>query len=282
MSESALSTFANGVSTYLINSIFPALVRGLTEKGINITTDELIEMTKVPVVKSTISVPPMTFNGNTTRTSSLIPNARAKHSGVTCSYVFQRGINEGQMCPKTAAAGLSYCTAHNPQKQPKPKPAAVVPGIAPGAIPVPQLNTIPITPSLDVTEYDSSRGLYREYNHGFIVSQENGNVPTVLGIVPTLGAQIRQLTEQERVVAEGLGLKFRTEQSEEIKTRVNEQEEETQEQVAEVPQFSTLKPAVSQSVPSFTIPSIPSLKQMPTSQQFSGIPSIRPIPTLSG
>lgn len=272
MSETAFATFSNGISVYLTTSIFPSLIRGLAEKGVCVTADELLEMTKIPPPKSSISIPPIGFGGSSVHPMTMPRGAKQQSVGPTCLHVLQRGVSAGNVCGKKTIAGSSYCGSHNPNKVVK---APTVPGIAPTVTPTqlnvaaqPQLN-VAVQPQLNATVYDGDRGLYHELNHGFILRKDGQDIVVVggysdEGIVP--------LTAQQRQIADSLGVEIEcceVVEQEEVPT-ISSLQISSQEPAA--PTIPFLKPVTTQS--SSGIPTIPSLKMM-------GIPSTRSIPPLS-
>jgi hypothetical protein len=289
-SESAFTTFSNGVSVYLTNSIFPAIIKGLAERGVSLTTDDLLEMTKIPTQKPSISIPSMNFGVPSMHTATTIPRSQEKQSGATCLYQFKRGANSGHSCTKKAVAGSQYCatSGHNPNapKVLKAAAAPTVPGIAPGVAPSPQLNIVTPAPvGLDVTLYDVEHGapqgvepgLYCHVMHKFIIR----NTPEGLVAIGVHSSQgIIPLSAEQTTIAQNLGLQVScTETAQDDDDEDDDVMSTSQPQSTSLPGIQTLK--TMPGVPN--IPMIPQLSKMGLQKpnQFSGIPSISSIPMLS-
>src|SRR5436189_5567800 len=104
--ESAAITFQNGIASLLNCYIFPAIVQGLSSRGVNISAEELSAMTNTPVTKQSMSSlapinsTPVSFGGPVpamtqgTNSNGKITHLLAPIPGKTCAYQFKRGQNK--------------------------------------------------------------------------------------------------------------------------------------------------------------------------------------------
>ncbi len=232
MSESTLTVFSNGVASYLSSCVFPAIVQGFAQKGVNTSVEELMMMTSTPAVRTSPSVPSMAFGGGgavPSMAASISPSSNSRKTAVTdqpvpgrtCMYKFKRGDNKDKYCGKpTAAPGQDYCSAclKNRKNLGKDVAARAAPGTAPamGAIPgmggMPPNYGVPAAAqpeqngALSVTIFDEARGLYKENNYGFIVKEHVPGTIMVIGKHDEVTNIIGQLTPQDQALAKSMGL----------------------------------------------------------------------------
>lgn len=237
------SAFSTGISNYLSNFIFPSIILGLNDRGVILTVDDLMTIIRAPTSSNNNivlpnqnnEIPTIAFGGAVPPTNNRkAPNTAKEGLGIAtnptalvnptpgkCSYQFKRGDYKNLYCGKPVAPGSIYCTncIKNRKGLNTDLPA---PGVAPNAtinnknetsqapnIPgynVPEAETP--TALLNVVEYDSERGLYKEPTHNFIVHQGDNGVIAVIGKLfeTETEKKIIPLTESEKTTAHNIGL----------------------------------------------------------------------------
>lgn len=277
MSDTYLNTFAEGVASYLTTSIFPAIVQGLSTRGVNITTDELLAMVNIPAQRA-YSAPPMAFNGAVPPMAPTIPpsTSNRKNDVVSnptvgrCRYQYKRGSNKDMYCGKVTSSSESlYCSSCLKTRKgiTNGMAAGAIPGIAPGTKTVPGMAGMPpgysVSPpvsnntnqsgQLSVVIYNESMGLYRDVHNNFIVSQLSEGRIVVLGRVTDPDnpeSKIEPLSAQEQIIAQNLGLILH-----------NAPSQTTSATPQAVPTIPTAAPAIPSAMPPAiptAVPTIPS------------------------
>ena len=140
--SSNLESFQNQVQTFVSNLVIAPLVSWLqTEKKINVTSEELMDVLRIPrIQKPLIVVPPnpsqppipLANLGGAVNSEPSKKVARPKsktsqptldsYSGPTCKYVFKRGENKGQSCGKPVVGASEFCEQCNVKKTSTAKP----------------------------------------------------------------------------------------------------------------------------------------------------------------
>lgn len=226
MATTQLDSFTQRCSSFLRDEIFPTIVEYLPRRHnphVPLTVDELVNVLALParqlpppaavggVIPPPVgAAPAMTQSVATARKagSNALDNITP---GVQCAYKFARGENKNKFCGKPTVAGGKYCGAciknrvavkneveGNGGVAPTVGAVPGVPGVPPPAAAAAAQDT-----SLNVVEYDVSRGLYREPNNNFIIMEVNG-VVTAIGKLMTETNQIVELNAQERTIAQGM------------------------------------------------------------------------------
>lgn len=233
MAETNLNAFTNSCAGYVHTYILGPIVQHLTGKGYQVTLEELAGVLQLPANRAPVmpapAVPTMAFGGAVPPMAAAVAPTNSRKNtatatpvvGRTCMYQFKRGENKGKYCGKATSPGVEFCNAClKARKGLTAGGAGTVPGIAPGtgAIPgmagVPPGYANPTVPAaapaqggqLSVVPYDEAKGLFREPNHGFIVYQVSPGVIAVLGRLIEAENRIVNLTDQEKITAQNIGL----------------------------------------------------------------------------
>jgi len=300
MADTNLDLFVSGVATYLTTAIFPSIVQGLSERGVQIKVEDLLLMTQTPDTRSstnhvstTPGVPTMAFGGAVpTMAAAIAPTTNRKRNTAApapagaggCSYEYKRGENRGNRCGKAVSPGHQYCNSCLKTRKNLLKDMAgagkSVPGAAPAVGSFPGMGNIPgYEPpnqdntsqqgkgSMNVIAYDESRGLYLEPTHNFIVREITPGVIAVLGRLTEPGNKIVPLTSQEESTARSIGLVI-GEDSNNVSTTISV--------TASVPAVPGVYSASGVSDTHPGLPQIPSL-----GRQVPAVPGIPQIPMMS-
>lgn len=238
-----MNAFVNSCAGYVHTYVLGPIVQHLVNKGVQVSVEELAGVLQLPATRGFTPAPPnpatvpaMAFGGGIPITGAVPPMAAAvaptnsrKTSatnapvrGRTCMYQFKRGEHKGEYCGKPVAPGSEFCgpcmkTRKNLAKEvaggapPGTAPGmGAIPGMAgfpPGyAPPVPATAAAPAGGQLSVNEYDTSRGLFIEPAHNFIVTQVRPGVVVVVGHLSEAENKIVPLTSQQQAIALSIGL----------------------------------------------------------------------------
>ena len=217
--SNSLEIFSKGVASYLVHQILPEIVKGLAEKEVHVTVEELLEMTKVPAEKNDTLPPPailpslkkggklpgMTASV-TARSASGSDEAPLKP---TCQYKFVRASNgSSPYCGKTVANGSEYCSAHKNRgpKSASLEKAKISPGVAKDVISslIDEQKVEDTAPlEMKVSNFCSKRGLVKMPQLGWIIrTSDNG----VIGKLDDSTKEIVPLTPAEKEKALNMGL----------------------------------------------------------------------------
>lgn len=326
MADTGLNVFVNGVASYLSSVIFPSIVQGLLAKGVNVTVEELMAMTNTPAIKTSTTphmpapavpsvafggaVPPITSSVAPTNNRKPAPTSAAPVAGRTCSYQYKRGVNKDQFCGKGVAPGSQFCNSClRSRKNIGGGAGSGVPGVAPGVGAIPGMAGLPsgynassaatnppspsATGSFSVVAYDESRNLYKDPQNGFIVTQVREGVIAVIGYLLEAENRIVPLTEQQKLVAQNLGLQLAdTKQSSNQSAVTIPQIPAAAPSIPQIPTAAPSIPQIPTAVPSTVAPQVPAAipslpQQIPTVNkdalpQIPTVTSFPSVPPLSG
>jgi len=208
---------------YVTAAILEPIAQHMTSKGIPTTSPELASLLQLPRANVASH---MAFGG---AVPSMVPSAASSSSrkntvvtapvqGQTCGYQYKRGGNKGQFCGKATAPGEEFCSSCIKSRKNLSKDLAAgaaaptaggsksggIPGMA--GIPSGAPTAPSDSGSLNVVPYDVTRNLYKEPNHGFIVSPLPDGRIAVLGRLSETENKVVSLTPDEQQVAVSIGL----------------------------------------------------------------------------
>lgn len=300
MTESNITTFINGCSDLLTNTIIDPIVQYLQSKDIQVSVEELkqvlnlpttVRSTYIPAPTSHVSTMPMAFGGAVVppMAASVAPTNLKKNTttnpqsstGQSCVYQLKRGAQRGAYCGKQVVAGSEYCTSH--LKRPSLVKEGMIrngalPGVAPSMGSIPGMSGVPsgYTPpsqsnqstssSLTVVPYDESRGLFKEPVHSFIVCRTDDGRVICIGKLIEDDNQIVPLNETEKITALNLNLVVNDQKI--TQNNTSNTQTESSNDLSPITQSSQVVPS---------IPVIPSSQVAPSSQ---GVPSIPVTPSI--
>lgn len=271
MTESNLNTLVQVWSDQLVTYVLMPIIEFLTEKGYNVTVDELINVLNLPVSKTVQSInTAMPFGGPVPNMAPSVTGSRKQNAATTqpqpgrsCIYKYKRGDNKGKYCGKPTNAGADHCNACLKTRKNLTKESTTTPGAAPGAGEIPTTPGLPqgYTPpntasesngSLTVIPFDESRDLYLEPHHNFIIHSGAQGIISVIGklIKSDKSSEIVELTAQDKDYAQTIGLKLADDN-----TPSNPSVPSTSSMPANIPVI----PFTSSTPPVSAIPAIPNL-----------------------
>lgn len=300
MAETNMGVFTTGCAGFVHSCILAPLVQHLNAKGYAVTQEELAAVLQLPVARSPSpavlpgpAVPSMNFGGavpaaaastSTGRKSSVGATATPV-AGRTCMYQFKRGEHKGKFCPKATAPGVDFCNSClKTRKNLGKETGGAVPGAAPGmgmpgmaGVPNGYATPVPAVPSsssgsgqpgqLSVVEFDATRGLFKDPNHGFIVYQLSSGPIAVIGKHSESDGRVVPLTDAERITAEAIGLVI-----------ANTNETEMSEPDLPAPTSQVI--STPQAIPSGSFQGLPQVPPLATPSVDLGIPQIPGIPQM--
>ena len=223
MAQSTQGAFERGVSEYLRQLVFPAIVQGAQGKGIALTVEDLVGWLALPAPQNSLptGAPNMPaipgFLAGTGATSSGATPAGGRRRKPTepvdpanqCKYFFTRGGKKGQQCEgaiqefgyckdclkkKTVKDAIAKDTGSAAQMQPPNLPNTVTP----------PNSAQPVKKEFSVEEIEGEPGVYRDVNYGFIVRQLPDT--TIIAIAREIDGARKALTVDDHGLARELGL----------------------------------------------------------------------------
>lgn len=240
MATTSAQAFNDGVSSFLNNYIFPAIVAGMATKGVAVTVAELGTMTQTPARTPTPTaglMPPPIFGvaGVATGVAPKKPRAPAKAKsqnlptfvqGKTCGYKSDRknATNYGLYCANPTTDGNTYCDAcmtgragvkkkieslgakHVIQDAAVATNPTATPGIAPGGYQPPVQQTPAAQGQLSVIKFNEQLGLLREPVHNFIVKDAGSGQVVCVGFFNETLNKVVPLTPEQETTAKSMGL----------------------------------------------------------------------------
>jgi len=280
----------------IINDVLTPILELVNSRPGPYTMDQLVEKLHMPSTKGrciTPAIPSMAFGAGVVPSvvSSIAPTNSRKttvtanpQQGRTCNYQLKRGAHKGQYCGKNVAPGNEYCASclKRPALNKELASKGMTPGVAPGVIP--GMAGIPTGYSssqsdngdqgskLTVVPFDQERGLFKDIERGFIVYQSESDI-IVIGKHDENTDTILQLTDQEKIVAQQVGLMLPSEQSEDSEGEFLQQSVPSPESSSSIPQANIANNETYQSV----VPNVPRVNGvLPSIPQLgSSIPNIQ-------
>lgn len=236
MSTTSKNVFSTVITDFYVNTVCSQLVAWLkTNKGVEVTPEELCQAFDVPYVPKTImsGLPqaantPVQMPGYMHGTGAS-PNRRkggrkkkiVDPNAPKCQYTFQRGKRQDELCGDACEANPSilgsdrYCKTCLKKKtvikELESGAGSSVNTVAPpappsGYAPIPQQNK-PREFSLDVVEIEGQPGFYRDIRRGFIIQKLSDETIVAIAVEDDDGVQ-RPLTQEEKNELQPLGVSF--------------------------------------------------------------------------
>lgn len=242
----AFASFADLCSNFLVSQLGTVVNYLNTNKGVQVTVQELVTLLQINTAVTQTATPTMAFGAPALPT--VAPRARATasttaSSGSGCSYIFKRGQNKDKQCEKPCAPGSTLCNAHARNNKSGESAAQSAPGVYPGAPGYSAPSIVPEEKKLDVYSVPGhEEEIFYEPTSFFAFTVINGT-PMVIGKYDKVSSNIVPLTAEEKSSAKNQGYTLC---------------ETTEAAAAAAPAAASLP----------TLPSIPSIPNLPSIPSF--------------